>query len=142
FAAAAPRAQSRPPQAVPQPTGIRRIVMLVDESVRADYIDWTPGNPFTPNLARLKSRLVDFGPAASGGNCSHYSNALLRFAAARHGVGPTLLTNPTIWQYAKKAGFRTAFIDAQAAFNRNPGKLQNFMTTEETRAIDGFHAID
>lgn len=121
---------------------VRKVALIVDESVRGDFVDWSPGNAYTPELARLKSRLVDFGPAASGGNCSHYSNALLRFAAARNEVGPKLLTNPTIWQYAKRAGFRTVFIDAQAAFNRNPGKLQNFMTVQETKDIDAFHALD
>jgi glucan phosphoethanolaminetransferase (alkaline phosphatase superfamily) len=119
-----------------------KIALIVDESVRGDFIDWTAGNPNTPELARLKSQIVDFGPAASGGNCSHYSNALLRFAAARNEVGPKLLTNPTIWQYAKRAGFRTVFIDAQAAFNRNPGKLQNFMTAREANDIDAFYALD
>ena len=114
----------------------RHIVMLVDESVRGDYIDWTPGNPYTPELARLQPRLIDFGHAASAGNCSHYSNALLRFAAARDRLGAGVLTNPTIWQYAKRAGYRTVYIDAQSAFNRNPGKLQNFMTADEARDID------
>lgn len=115
---------------------VRHVVMLVDESVRGDYIDWTPGNPFTPELARMRDRVVDFGPAASAGNCSHYSNALLRFAAARSQVGTGVLTNPTLWQYAKRAGYRTVFIDAQSAFNRDPGKLQNFMTPDEVRDID------
>jgi lipid A ethanolaminephosphotransferase len=114
----------------------RHVVMLVDESVRADYIDWTPGNPFTPELARLRPQFVDFGPAASAGNCSHYANALLRFAAARQQIGGGVLSNPTLWQYAKRAGYRTVFIDAQSAFNRNPGKLQNFMTAEEAADID------
>jgi glucan phosphoethanolaminetransferase (alkaline phosphatase superfamily) len=115
----------------------RHIVMLVDESIRSDYVDWTPGNPFTPELARLRSRVIDFGPAASGGNCSHYSNALLRFAAARGQLGGGgVLTNPTLWQYAKRAGYRTVFIDAQSAVNRDSGKLQNFMTTEEANSID------
>ena len=117
-------------------------MLLIDESVRGDYIDWTPGNPFTPELARLKDRIVDFGPAASGGNCSHYSNAILRFGASQDGLGRKLLSTPTLWQYAKKAGFRTVFIDGQAGFNRNPGKLQNFMTAEEVRDIDGFYALD
>jgi lipid A ethanolaminephosphotransferase len=143
FAVAAPRAQSAPPRSpvvrVPQ---VRHIVMLIDESVRGDYIDWMPGNPYTPELARLKEKIVNFGPAASGGNCSHYSNAILRFTAARESLGRKVLTNPTIWQYAKKADFRTVFIDGQAGFNRNPGKLQNFMTGEEVRDIDGFIALD
>lgn len=143
FAVAAPRAATAAPSTAPvQGPAIRRIVILVDESIRADYIDWRPGNPFTPELAARKARLIDFGPAASGGNCSHYSNAILRFAAPRDGLGRALLNQPTLWQYAKKAGFRTVFIDAQAAFNRNPGKLQNFMTAEEARDIDAFHALD
>jgi lipid A ethanolaminephosphotransferase len=123
-------------------TPIRRIVLLVDESVRGDYIDWTPGNPYTPQLARLKDRIVDFGPAASGGNCSHYANAILRFAARQDGIGRAMLSNPTLWQYARKAGFRTVFIDGQSAFNRNSGKLQNFMTAAEVRDIDAFHTLD
>ena len=120
----------------PGPHQARHIVMLVDESVRADYLDLTPGNPYTPELARLKAHVVDFGPAASAGNCSHYSNALLRFAAARDRLGSGILKNPTIWQSAKRAGYRTVYIDAQSAFNRNPGKLQNFMTAEEAVDID------
>jgi len=143
FVGAAPRGATAPPDAaVAHAPAIRRIVLLIDESVRGDYIDWTPGNPFTPELARLKDRIVDFGPAASGGNCSHYSNAILRFAASQQGLGRKLLSTPTLWQYAKKAGFRTVFIDGQAGFNRNPGKLQNFMTAEEVRDIDGFYALD
>ncbi|MDB5599724.1 MAG: hypothetical protein JWN71_1768 [Xanthobacteraceae bacterium] len=142
FAVAAPRgATAAPTQAPVQKPTVRHIVLLVDESLRADYIDWTPGNPYTPALAAMQSKLVNFGPAVSGGNCSHYSNAILRFAASKDHLGPALLTSPTIWQYAKKAGFRTVFIDAQAAFNRNPGKMQNFMTAQEARDIDGFYAL-
>lgn len=143
FAGAAPRAETSPPRApVAHAAEIRRIVLMVDESVRGDFIDWTPGNPYTPELARLKDKIVDFGPAVSGGNCSHYSNAILRFGARQDHIGRELLSSPTIWQYAKKAGFRTVYIDGQAGFNRNPGKLQNFMTAEEVRDIDGFNALD
>ena len=143
FAPAAPPAETLAPGSlVAHVDQVRHIVILIDESIRADYIDWTPGNPFTPELARLKSRIVNFGPASSGGNCSHYSNAIFRFGAAREGLGRKVLTSPTIWQYSKKANFRTVFIDAQAAFNRNPGKMQNFMTAEEARDIDTFDALD
>ena len=125
------------------PAKIKHIVMLVDESVRADYIDWTPGNPYTPSIAALKGHMIDFGPASSGGNCSAYSNAILRFGATRHDLMRTLLRNATIWQYAKKAGFRTVFIDAQAGFiNTYSRKLQNYMTPAEASDIDNFHAID
>jgi glucan phosphoethanolaminetransferase (alkaline phosphatase superfamily) len=139
--AAAPIPERSPVAWQAQSPPVKRIVLLVDESVRGDYIDWSPGNPHTPEIARLKDRIVDHGPAASAGVCSHYSNALLRFMAARHTLGRQLLANPTVWSYAKTAGFRTVFVDAQAAFNRNPGKLQNFMTSHETKDIDAFHGL-
>ena len=119
----------------------RNIVLLVDESIRADYLDFSPGNPHTPNLAALADAFVDFGPAASGGNCSNYSNAILRFAASRRDFAGSIGTSPTLWQYAKKAGYRTVFIDAQAGNITNPGLMQNFMTMAERAAIDSFHAI-
>ena len=125
----------------PKAPTIRKIVLLVDESVRGDFIEWSPGNPYTPKLAALKPRIVDFGPASSAGLCSNYSNALLRFAASRNGLGRQLLVNPTIWDYAHRAGFRTVYIDAQAAFYRDPGKLVNFMTPDEARQVDGYHAL-
>ncbi|MDO8981941.1 MAG: sulfatase-like hydrolase/transferase [Afipia sp.] len=121
---------------------IRHVVLLVDESVRGDYIDWRPGNPYTPDIASLKDRIVNFGHAVSGGNCSSYSNAMLRFGATRHDLMNSVARNPTIWDYAKTAGFRTVMIDSQAAFLRGPAKLQNFMTPEEKREIDSFNAIE
>ncbi|HUR44064.1 MAG TPA: sulfatase-like hydrolase/transferase, partial [Aestuariivirga sp.] len=120
---------------------VQNIVMLIDESIRADYLDFTLGNPHTPKLARLANRFVNFGPAVSGGICSNYSNAILRFDASRSDVAGTVNTNPTLWQYAKKAGYRTVFIDAQAGGITNPGLMQNFMTMSEKSDIDAFHAI-
>ncbi len=121
---------------------VRNIVMLIDESVRGDYVSLTPGNIFTPKLAARKQRIVDFGAAASGGNCSHYSNALIRFGASRDNIAQSVKTNPSIWQYAKAAGFRTVFIDAQAGVNKNASRLQNFMTVKETAHIDRFVTFD
>ena len=140
--AVSPRLERRPVAWTPRARKIRNIVLIVDESIRADYIDWRTGNPFTPELAGATGRIIDFGPAASGGNCSHYSNAILRFAGTRNTLGAALMTNPTLWQFAKKAEYRTVFVDAQAGFVRNAGKLQNFMTAEETRDIDRFHTFD
>ncbi len=115
---------------------VNNIVLIVDESIRPDYLDWRPGNPFTPMLALLRKRMVNFGPAASGGTCSHYANALIRLGAAQDDVIVSVKTNPTIWAYAKAAGYRTVFIDAQAAVNTGGAKLQNFMTPTETALID------
>ena len=119
----------------------RHIVVLVDESVRADYVDLIPGNPHTPNFGKLAGQFVNFGPAVSGGDCSNYSNAILRDAATREDLVASVNASPTIWQYAKHAGFRTVFIDAQAGGITNPGLMQNFMTMQEKADIDGFYAI-
>ncbi len=119
-----------------QPRAIKNIVVLVDESVRGDYFNWQAGNPYTPFLAANKSRIVNYGMAVSGANCSSYSNAIIRFGAVRKNLVNTANTNPTIWQYAKKAGFRTVYIDAQASIFKDPGLLQNFMTIGETSKID------
>ena len=119
-----------------QPRPIKNIVMLIDESLRGDYINWQLGNPYTPVLASNRARIVDFGKAVSGGNCSSYSNAILRFGAVRTDIINSARTNPTIWQYAKRAGYRTIYIDGQSGLNKDPGLLQNFMTVEETAYID------
>ena len=119
----------------------RHIVIFVDESVRGDYLDFTPGNPYTPNLPGLRDRVADFGLASSGGNCSQYSNAILRLGGARNDLTHTMRTNPFIWQYARKAGFRTMYVDAQAPEDKNTGRLQNYMTVEEVKWIDEFVVI-
>ncbi len=125
------------PNAAPK----QNIVILMDESIGADFIDFTPGNNFTPKMADLAPKFVNYGRASSGGNCSNYSNALMRMAASRKDVVQSVNTSPTLWQYARKAGFRTVFIDAQAGNISNPGLMQNFMTVKERESIDEFHAI-
>ena len=88
--------------------------MLIDESVRPDYINWKIGNSMTPHLAANADKIANFGNAVSGGNCSSYSNALLRFGGTANNIVKSMTTNPTIWQYAKKAGYRTVYIDGQS----------------------------
>ena len=124
-----------PPKARPR---IRKIVFLVDESLRPEYLNFTPGNAETPHLPALLKTAANFGKAVSGGNCSSYANAILRFTAQREDLVTSAATYPTLWQWAKKAGFRTVFIDGQSGFAKDPGKLQNFMTVRETRFIDRF----
>lgn len=113
-----------------------KILFLVDESIRPDYLNSMPGNSVTPGFASFAQHMIDFGPAASGGICSNYSNAILRFAASRTDLGDKINTNPTLWQYAKAAGYRTVYIDAQAGNIKNSSQLQNFMTLEELRFVD------
>jgi glucan phosphoethanolaminetransferase (alkaline phosphatase superfamily) len=120
----------------------RHIVLLIDESIRPDYINHRPGNRGTPFLGARRNLYVNFGKASSGNNCSHYANAILRLGAGANNVTKTVNTSPSIWQYAKRAGFRTVYIDAAASHIKNAGKLQNFMTQREYREIDEVVTID
>ena len=115
---------------------VKHIVLLVDESLRPDYLDFRPHNPVTPNLPALRRIVADFGPAVSGGNCSSYANAILRFTAQPHDMVHSARTYPTLWQWAKQAGFTTVFMDGQSGFVKDPGQLQNFMTLQEAQFID------
>ena len=112
---------------------VKHVLVIVDESVRADYIDLNVNRKTTPYLVERKDVIANFGYAASGHNCSDQANALLRW-----GVTPTTLiqayTLPTIWQYAKRAGFTTVNIDVQ----KRKGTLQNYLSEAEIAQIDWF----
>jgi glucan phosphoethanolaminetransferase (alkaline phosphatase superfamily) len=117
------------------------ILYLVDESLRPDYISTVPGNNVTPNFASFASQMVNYGPASSGAICSNYANAVLRFMPSRADIGGGISSTPTIWQYAKAAGFRTVYIDAQGHAIENETRLQNFMTPIERKQIDEFYPL-
>ncbi len=121
---------------------VKHIVFLVEESLRPDYLDFRPGNPVTPHLPALRRVSADFGPAVSGGNCSSYANAILRFTAQPHVMVKSARTYPTLWQWAKKAGFSTIYMDGQSGFVQDPGRFQNFMTMREARFIDQIIRFD
>ncbi|HFE39591.1 MAG TPA: hypothetical protein ENK06_14445 [Gammaproteobacteria bacterium] len=119
------------PYPPPQESMIKNIILVVDESISSDFISLSPGATITPILANNRDIIADFGQATSGHNCSSFSNAILRW-----GINPRSLLSaeklPTIWQYAKAAGFKTTYIDAQ----KHPGTYGNLMDLRETEAID------
>ena len=66
---------------------------------------------------------------------------MLRFGASREDIVGSATSNATLFQYAKKAGLRTVFIDAQAGGFALGNMLQNFMTLKEKASIYGFYLI-
>jgi lipid A ethanolaminephosphotransferase len=110
----------------------RHIVLVVDESVRPDFLDINLQRGLTPSLVRREDLLVNFGYAAAGNNCSLFSNLILRFGAVAPDVGKNLVAAPSIWAFARAAGYRSVYIDAQVERER----LQNGMTLVERRDID------
>jgi len=109
---------------------VRHVVLVVDESVTYDaYM-----KVIAPSLGAFPA--AEFGEAASTANCSASSNALLRWGVEKARIGDAAYdprTNPTIWGYAKAAGFRTVLIDGQSR-----GSMHNYLNRKEFALIDEF----
>jgi hypothetical protein len=126
------QADPPPPRAAvdlaPQTAGSpRHILWLVDESVA--YAEFE--RVIAPALGPY--RPIDFGMAASLANCSAPSNLALRSGVDVRDAGPhlDLRRTPSIWGYARKAGYRTLLIDGQTS-----GAPQNFLFPPERALID------
>jgi hypothetical protein len=105
----------------------RHILWLVDESVAYGEFE----RLIAPRLSAYGP--VDFGMAASLANCSAPSNLALRSGVEVRDAGPQLdlRRTPSIWGYARKAGYRTTLIDGQTT-----GAPQNFLLPPERALID------
>jgi glucan phosphoethanolaminetransferase (alkaline phosphatase superfamily) len=92
-----------------------KIVMIMDESVRGDYISLNDMTQNTTPFLKRTDHLINFGVATSGGNCSHISRTLFRFGMRQSDLPDRWregLNKPTFWQFARRAGYKTVHIDA------------------------------
>lgn len=112
------------------------IILIIDESVRGDYLDININQDITPYLFSQRCNIHNFGLAASGSNCSAESHQILRYGAVNNSTEDLIYTfnsNPYIWRFAKNAGYKTIYIEAQCA----KGKIyNNGLTDEEIAFID------
>jgi hypothetical protein len=110
---------------------IRSIVWIIDESI--NYTVYA--KVIKPMLAKFSP--VDFGMAASLGNCSASANMALRSGVNINTVNDKtdLRTTPSIWAYARKAGYRTVLLDGQVE-----GSPQNLLLAPEFRLIDDYRS--
>lgn len=114
---------------------VEKIILIIDESVRGDILELNGGWPgTTPFLAENKQSVINLGVATSIANCSSPSRMYLRTGARMSDLPDPehlMMRRPTIWQHAKKAGFRTVYIDAFDSPFGHSG-----MTKSEREAID------
>jgi lipid A ethanolaminephosphotransferase len=129
------------PRQTPQYAGpinprVRRIVYVVDESVRGDFLGINnPSEITTPFLSTNNSTLINFGIAASITNCSIDTRLALRAGLRRDQIPDydyASLKQTSMWQFAKRAGFKTVYLDAFRA----SGGQHSYMNRHETAAID------
>jgi hypothetical protein len=114
----------------PSMTSISNIVILVDESITYEAFQ-----QFIHPTLHDTGALWNFGRSLSNSNCSAGSNSLIRWAAnpKQVSLGKDPRGNPTIWNYAKSAGYKTVMVDGQS---RPGARLGNFMSEHESRSID------
>jgi glucan phosphoethanolaminetransferase (alkaline phosphatase superfamily) len=110
----------------------RTVVVIMDESVRGDLLDINRPGGIRSGLLPHADAMANFGVMSSIANCSASTNAAFRFGVGRGNYLDELQTNPSIWRYARQAGYRSVYIDAQ----RHNGGLMNLMTVEERAEID------
>ncbi len=131
-------APSPPPRAVPAiardpgATAPRHIVWVIDESVAAAPF----ARLIAPTLAGVPHK--DFGVAAALGHCSAPAQVALRSGVdvRRVSAASDLRATPSIWGYAKRAGYRTTLVDGQTA-----GAPQNLLLPPERALIDEYRPM-
>lgn len=108
-----------------------KIIWLIDESVSHEIFS----EIVKPTI---KARVLDFGEVASMGNCSTPANVALRSGVNVREIDKKtdLRTTPSIWGYARKAGYKTLLIDGQVA-----GPPQNLLLAPERELIDSYQAM-
>ena len=117
---------------------VEKIVLIVDESIRADILGINAyEKDTTPFLRSLQTGMVNFGLAASSSNCSDYSNLILRTGLRKNEIpddNQISLKKPSIWQFTRKAGYYNVYMDAQSA--EEWANYQNFMNKHEASYVD------
>ena len=123
----------------------KNIIYVIDESIGGQYLS---ANGFykdtTPDINKLikSGQIENYGIVPSVGNCSATSNLLLRIGLSPFTVGAstdfmgTRRTLPTIFQFAKRAGYKTWLFDSQNRTDK--GALQNYLTYDDLTYIDKY----
>ena len=117
----------------PTRSELDKIVVIMDESVRGDWLDINSANGIPTGLIAHSHHAANFGLTASHANCSAASNLSFRYATRRDSFQLDARIRPSLWSYAKAAGYRAVYLDGQ----RTNRELQNFMTAQELAELDG-----
>lgn len=122
----------------------KNIVWIIDESITGTYLSVNgyskDTTPYLKSLEQETKKFSNFGVVNSISNCSGTSNLFLRV-----GLNPNTNDNakdalsniPTIFQYAKRAGYKTWLMDSQTRKDH----LQNYLTLYDRDDIDHFETL-
>lgn len=121
---------------------LNKIVLVVDESVRGDFLSIN-GHDFdtTPFLMAHVDEIANFRSAIAAANVSIPSRKILRFCVPQqrlHEVRDSPTSSTTIWQFARHAGFKTVHLDAFGTATL----LSSGMHASERLHIDERHTFE
>ncbi|CAA6817443.1 MAG: Unknown protein [uncultured Sulfurovum sp.] len=120
----------------------QNIVWIIDESVTGSYLSVNGyaknTTPYLNGLVKESQDFSNFGVVNSVSNCSANSNLFLRIGLnPHHHDKKERFSLPTIYQYAKRAGYKTWLFDSQT----RKGHLQNYLTLYDRKSIDQFETL-
>lgn len=114
----------------------KNIIVVMDESIRGDMIEFNNALGTTPALLDFpQDALLNFGIVASFSNCSDTSNLAMRKLPRLHKEPSDLFVDTTtVWDIATTAGFKPFIIDAQ-----HNATGHNFYTDTELQNVTNIH---
>ena len=112
-------------------SGQPHVLLVVDESVRGDFLDLNVRRATTPGLAKHSAAISNFGHAVAAGNCSASSHLIIRSGAMPQNLLDDVRTRPLIWDYARQASVNAVYLEAQAS----PLEPNNRMSLREREQI-------
>jgi len=123
-------------------SAFKNIVWIIDESVAGSYLSVNgyekESTPYLDKLTNQSDDFVNFGLVNSISNCSSTSNLFLRIGMNPLKYQKSKISElPTIFQYAKRAGFTTWLFDSQTRKDH----LQNYLTPYDKETIDHFETL-
>ena len=120
----------------------KNIVWIIDESITGSYLSINgyekKTTPYLDVLSKKSNDFTNFGIANSISNCSASSNLFLRIGVNPYHYEKEQISDlPTIFQYAKRAGYKTWLFDSQT----REGHLQNHLSIYDKESIDNFKTL-
>ncbi len=111
------------------------IIFIVDESIRGDLLSLNGYKEKTTPFLENQKNIYNYGCSVTTANCSAQSNIIMQHGTQLNNLPSTdntLTKRANIFQYAKKAGYKTVFIDNQN-ITESP---MNFMSKNDFLYID------
>ncbi len=122
----------------------KNIIWIIDESVTGTYLSINgyqkDTTPYLTKLDKNSSIISNFGVVNSISNCSGKSNLFLRIGMvpkSKQHIKEEMFKLPTIFQYAKRAGYTTWLFDSQTQKDH----LQDYLTLYDKESIDNFKTL-